>query len=210
MKTLIYMIRHGQSEANNSKVFAGNSDFPLTEKGHLQAERSAEFFKDIKIDKIYASDLKRAYQTAEHTGAIFNLEIIPDRLLREIRGGKWENNTYDYIQETFKDTYGVWLSDIDKACPDNGESVTDLQKRVSKRVEEIAKENEGKSVAIFTHATPIRAFMAFCKKDMIKDTPWPTNGSVSVFSYEDGRFESVDYSLDKHMGELVTSFPKNV
>ena len=68
MTTLIF-VRHGESLANLQNLFAGHYDIPLTELGHTQAERTAQYLDRYHIDHIYASDLQRAYQTAEHTAA---------------------------------------------------------------------------------------------------------------------------------------------
>ena len=65
---MIYFIRHGESEANVKKVFAGQkNDSLLTNKGRKQAKATAkEIIKEkLKIDKIYSSPLRRAYETAE-------------------------------------------------------------------------------------------------------------------------------------------------
>ena len=56
--TKIYFIRHGESQANAQNVFIGHTDLDLTEKGHKQAQKTAEFLKDVSVDKIYSSDLK--------------------------------------------------------------------------------------------------------------------------------------------------------
>ena len=47
------MVRHGYSEANSHQLFAGHSEFPLTEIGKVQAERCAEALQSEKIDAIY-------------------------------------------------------------------------------------------------------------------------------------------------------------
>ena len=74
--TRIILIRHGQSIANFIGKFAGHSDFDLTELGHRQAELAAGYLlKNEKIDKIYASDLLRAYNTAVPTAKALGLEI---------------------------------------------------------------------------------------------------------------------------------------
>lgn len=65
---MIYFVRHGLSEANIKKVFAGQeSDSPLVTKGKKQAKSTAKEIikKNIKISKIISSPLKRAYETAQ-------------------------------------------------------------------------------------------------------------------------------------------------
>ena len=57
MATKFYLIRHGESQANKNGVFIGHTDIDLTEKGHKQAQLTAEYLKDVTVDAIYASDL---------------------------------------------------------------------------------------------------------------------------------------------------------
>ena len=102
-KCRIIFVRHGQSEGNLVRSFLGHTDLPLTELGHKQAEATAEYLKDTDIDIIYASDLKRAWQTAEHIAEKKELSIIADPTLREIFAGEWENQLFVELPEKFPD-----------------------------------------------------------------------------------------------------------
>ena len=64
MKTKLIVVRHGYSVTNVTNTFAGNLDVELNEIGIMQAEKAGEYLKKYKIDKIYSSDLVRAYKTA--------------------------------------------------------------------------------------------------------------------------------------------------
>ena len=116
MKTTIYFIRHGESQANKRDAFIGHTDLDLTELGHQQAQMAAEYLKDISADVIYASDLKRAYNTAMHTADAKGMEIIPNKNLREIFAGKWEDKTFNELEKSFNDSY---LGDMITHLPDN-------------------------------------------------------------------------------------------
>ena len=59
----VIMVRHGESLGNAEGFFAGQTDIPLTPLGQRQAERTAEYLRDRKIDRIYSSDLIRSMQT---------------------------------------------------------------------------------------------------------------------------------------------------
>ena len=86
MKLLV--IRHGESEADILDVHEGRADFPLTERGHKQAEAMAMFVKDkFNISTIYCSTLKRAYQTATHLSETTGIPLIPDDKLMEFNNG---------------------------------------------------------------------------------------------------------------------------
>ena len=78
----VYMIRHGESEANKGKFHGGWLQINLTEKGIADAKHAGEYLSGIKFDKIYTSDLIRAIQTAEHALPGCEYEIIS--LVREV------------------------------------------------------------------------------------------------------------------------------
>jgi len=90
MSAKLYLIRHGESEANLRGIFASHLAYPLTPKGHEQAEQTALYLKNERIDRIYSSDLPRAYETAVHIAAYHGKEILPHPGLREIYAGDWE------------------------------------------------------------------------------------------------------------------------
>ena len=213
MTTLIF-VRHGQSTANLEKVFAGQTDVPLTELGRRQAQRTADFLKDYPISQIYASDLTRAMQTAAPTAASHGLAIVPNQNLREIFAGDWEGRAYEELMQNYSQSYGLWRTDCGRAHPENGESVSDLAKRVYAEVDRILERNRGSCVAIFTHATPLRLLRAAWEgypPEELSSVEFCSNASVSVVDYEDdGKFTVRLCSYDAHQGELSTHFAKGV
>lgn len=194
--------------ANFQKVFAGHFDSPPTELGLVQAKRTAEYVTGkYKIDKVYSSDLKRAFAVGRAVADILGTDPIPDEELREISAGLWEGKSVDELFEEFDMYRNVWKNDIGNAVCDGGESVAHLQKRFISALEKIARENEGNTVVIATHATPIRAFQCYCEGktlDEMKDIGWVTNTSVSEFEYENGKFTEISVGYDGHLGDLVT------
>ena len=215
MAATIYLIRHGESEANNLTMFAGHIDVALTARGKEQANITANYLKKQNFcpTAIYSSDLTRAYSTAESTAKLLNMPVVKERGLREINAGKWEGVKFSELTEKFKDSYSVWLENIGLACCEGGESVAELQKRVVLTVSKLADKHNNEVIFIFTHATPIRVLSAHCMNkplDEIKDVPWATNASVTKVIYNNGVFELVEYSRDDFMGELVTKFASNV
>ena len=211
--TQLIMIRHGESVANEQKRFAGHSDFPLTELGMEQAKKCAEALKNINIDAIYASDLKRAYATATPIAEIKGMGVIPTKALCEIFAGEWEGKTFDELNQKYAEDFGVWRNDIGKARCTGGESICELSARVLATLEAIARENEGKTVCIATHATPIRAVCtaaAGLDAHEMASIPWVANASINTFDYENGVFVAVSTSVTDHLGSLVTKLPTNV
>lgn len=212
--TKLILVRHGLSEANVEHVFAGHSDADLTEQGHEQAKNTANYIaKHYNPDKIYSSDLKRAYKTAYHIADKLNMSIVTDKLLREIYAGEWEVKSYDYIIEHFGEEYGIWKKDIGNAHPNGGESVQELGKRVTVELEKIASENDGKTVVIVTHATPIRVSECIWKGypfSKMKDIPWVSNASITEVIYSNGVFRFEGIGIDDFQKELRSVLGANV
>ena len=181
--TRFILVRHGQSQANKEGLFAGHSDFPLSELGLLQAEKTAEYIiKNHKIDIIYSSDLKRAYSTALPVSKRTGIEIIPDTRLREIYAGEWEGMKFEDIAEKFPEDRTLWKNDIANSRPTDGESVREIASRILARLTEIGEENDGKTVLVTFHATPIRSMQALWQTGDIgtmKDIDWVPNASVT-------------------------------
>ncbi len=213
MTTLIF-VRHGQSEGNLTHRFMGHHETPLTERGHRQAEATARYLETFPIDRIYSSDLARSMDTARPTAARHGLAIIPDRRFREIDAGEWEGHTYEELCETHAESYGKWIREIGYAHPEGGESVLELAARVREGVSELLRENRDCTVAIFTHATPVR--MMACEwfglpYERAAEVPFCTNASVSVAEYDGDRFSRlIQYSYDTHQGELATKLPRGI
>ena len=210
MSTHLYLIRHGESEANKIDAFAGQSQFDLTEQGRAQAEKAAEYLSTMHVDAIYASDLPRAYHTSLPTAARLGMEVIKTQGMREIDAGEWDGRTFEDLRKNDVN-YPAWITDFGHACPTNGESVLQLQARVLAELTAIAERHDGQSVLIFTHATPIRTFAAHCAgktADTMREIPWMSNASVTHAIYEDGKFAMVEYDKNDFMGDLVTVLPK--
>jgi len=213
MTTLI-LVRHGESEANRNDVFAGQINPDLQNKGLKQAELTAEYIsKNYNVDKIYSSDLKRAFRTAECLGRLLNLEVVIDKSFREIDAGDWENVKFNDLPILFPKEFYLWVNDIGIAVCPNGESVKQVSERVMLALTKIAEENTEKTVVIATHATPIRVAQSMIQTgglDEMKNIPWVSNASVSVFEYENNKFKAVKISEDAHLAELKTALPDNV
>jgi len=85
---ILLLIRHGESEADILDVHEGRADFPLTERGRLQAEKMAECVsKEFRVQKIYASTLKRAMQTAACLSEACGISLEPEEGLMEFDNG---------------------------------------------------------------------------------------------------------------------------
>lgn len=211
--TTMLVIRHGQSVSNIKGVFTGNLDLALTDQGLQQAAVTAQYILDnFHVDAVYASDLCRAIDTGKAVADKLGLSVHTDRRLREIWAGNWEGRSFNELTEHFP-SYTVWRTDIGSCVTDGGESVAQLSKRVLEAFTDIAKANEGKTLVVATHATPIRALQCHCEGKTLaqmKDVPWVTNASVTTVVYENGTLRLQEVYHDSHLGSIVSRFPSNV
>lgn len=87
----LYLVRHGENKANITKEFSHKQvDYPLTDKGRLQAQQTADYFLDRGIDEVYSSPLKRALETAEIIAQRLGHDVIVEENFREINVGDLE------------------------------------------------------------------------------------------------------------------------
>ncbi len=212
--TKLLLIRHGESTANRRDIFAGQINPDLEEKGVEQAKITADYIaSNYSVDKIYSSDLERAYKTALCLSEIINMEVVKDKSLREIDGGIWEGAKYSNLKSLYPVEFKAWLYNTSESYCPGGESIKELTKRIMNALLKIAKENDNKTVAVFTHATPIRVAQTVIETgtlDEMKNIDWVSNASVSVFNYENGVWKIEAVSIDEHLKELKTFLGSNV
>ncbi len=213
MKTTVVLARHGQSIGNLYHLFLGHSDLPLSELGEQQAECLGAYLDKYRFDAIYASDLSRAMATAAPTARRQKLTVIPEKGMREIFAAEWEQRSFEEIAERYKKAYRTWISDIGMACPTGGESVLELAARVYRTFDRIVEENEGKTILIATHATPIRLlkcrFLAR-SPEMAGTVKWAPNASVTVVEVEDGAYRILEDGEDCYLASLASTLPTNI
>jgi len=214
MSTTLIIVRHGESEANGNSIFAGHLDVDLTQRGLQQAELTARYIQEhYRVDAIYASDLQRAYHTALPIANASTAYVIKTDQLREIFAGEWEGLRFDDLQTRYSESYGVWLNDISKARPTNGESVEQVSSRIWEVIQQIQHVNQEKTVVVVTHGTPIRTLL--CRLSglelaQMKNIPWVSNASVTVVRVEDNRWTIEETGIDSHLSGFKTHLPANV
>ena len=85
----LYLARHGQTEENMTRIFQGHMPGTLTVEGIAQAEALRDTLRDISLDAVVSSDLKRCVDTARIAVEGRNLPWEKMVLLREIDWGSW-------------------------------------------------------------------------------------------------------------------------
>ncbi|MBR3692509.1 MAG: histidine phosphatase family protein [Clostridia bacterium] len=207
MVTMI-IIRHGYSVTNREKRFTGQMDVPLDAVGVVQAQNTAKYILDTyKVDRIYASDLSRAYETARPLAEALGLEIVRRRDLREADVGIWQGKPIAEVQAEYAESFAAYKENPGLYAFEGGESYAGVVARAARAFAEIAAENEGKTVVVATHGGIVRAIRTAWDRvplEKMKDIPHVPNASITVAEYDRGavRWKTVGY--DGHLEDKTT------
>jgi len=122
----LHLVRHGESTWNTLGLAQGRGDLAqLTSRGLRQASAAAERFRGHPVRALYASDLRRALQTAAAFSAVLHLPVRADARLRERGLGVLEGSAAAAIDPSVTGLAGGRVIDPE-ARPAGGESVRDL------------------------------------------------------------------------------------
>jgi probable phosphoglycerate mutase len=149
--TKIVLVRHGETRWNVEQRIQGQGDSPLTETGIEQARAIGRRLAREHFDRLVASDLGRAMQTACEIGALTHHAVTPDARLRERHFGAGEGLTYAEIDLRYPGAFSrVREVDPDFAIP-GGESRRQFHARVVRGLESLAQEHHGEALVVVTH-----------------------------------------------------------
>ncbi len=151
MTKRIYLVRHGKIHTGNEKKYLGITDLPLDQEGIMQAEFLKETLKDIPVDFVFTSPLKRCRQTAEILFGGNRHDFIQVKEFTEINLGLWENKTIDTIKMNFPAAYEERGKNLLTFKPPEGESFGQLAERVLPAFDRIRKSYTG-DIMIIGHA----------------------------------------------------------
>lgn len=152
----LYIVRHCQTDANKNGVFQGRADMPLNEEGKKQAVELAKKFKNIKIDYILSSPLKRAIETANHISEETKtpIKIYKDLIERSFGNMEGKLPTQEFNIDLLVDFEANYNKN-------NVETIRDLFKRVYSSIEKITHEYSNKNIVIVTHACVAQAIISY-------------------------------------------------
>ncbi|NUQ37188.1 MAG: histidine phosphatase family protein [Caldilineales bacterium] len=151
MPTDLYLIRHGQTEANHARIWQGYRDWPLTELGWAQARAVAVRLARQGVTGLYSSDLGRALQTATVVAAATDLPITPHAGLRERSLGLFEGLSSAEIEARYPELWQRFRSGDPEFAIPGGESARQRLEQVLACLQEIVAAHAGQRVAVITH-----------------------------------------------------------
>jgi len=152
----VLMVRHGNTTGNSAERFWGQTDVELSAAGESQAERLADRLAAEKIDVIYSSELRRAVATAEIIASRHQMKVTACLELLEINFGKVEGLNFSEIGQRYPELISTWTTRSPSFRFPGGESITDLDQRVSQFPDRLKKHPPEATVLVVAHSGVLR------------------------------------------------------
>ena len=183
---ILFLIRHGQTVANLEGIYSGQSDAKLTDLGRTQAEAIRPILANYSFDRVYSSDLSRAYETAAL--ALPGCEPIQTPLVRETCIGDLTGQSIAAVRERYGNLKGNF-------APFGGEDQNMLCDRGAAFLK-LLEDDPCNCVACFTHSGYMKAVLR-CVLGRQTDTGPIANGNcnIAVLKYDGKRWNLLVWNL---------------
>ena len=152
--SMIYIIRHGQTEMNSRQVLQGRSDYALNEVGVAQAMDAAKRLRDVAFSQVYASPLVRAVQTAQLV--VPDIHPVIDERLIEMDYGPYEGTDLTRLPP---EIITFFRDFVHNPVPEGMEPLNSVVSRAGAFLEEI-RNVEG-NILISTHAIAMKGLLEY-------------------------------------------------
>ena len=185
---MIYLIRHGQTQANEKKQYLGNNESQLTTLGISQHDELTKLLDGVVLDSVISSPKERCKTLAQEISGQHELDISVDNRIAEFNFGIFESLTYEQAQKLHPNEWAKWIqNDCAYSLPD-GESINSFEKRVREFSCDIKQMDESKNIAIISHGGVITSLLCYLL-DLKISNKWRfriENGSQIKISTVDG------------------------
>ena len=201
--TTIYLIRHAEAEGNLYRIAQGQDDSILTDRGWRQVRALERRFDGVPIDEVYTSDLYRTRATASALYLPRGLtpHLVPE--LREIHVGLWERKTWGEIVRRWPEEMELFGRHMDRWRMEGAETAAQVLERALGALGRIAAENEGRTVAVFSHGYVIRLVLANLQGISLGDTgermPTGDNTAVSLLEWDGDVLRVIRQNDNSHL-----------
>lgn len=181
--TLLYLVRHGETDWNRTHRIQGSTDIPLNDTGRIQAARAGGLLARRSWDGIYSSPLSRAFETATIIGA--ELGLGAPRAMAAL------------VERNYGEAEGLTGREIMRKYPGSSpipgrESRDQVAARVLPALLGLAAENPGRHLVVATHGAVIRTLLLAVNAPVERGVAI-TNGSIHSFRHVGGALELVEF-----------------
>lgn len=170
--TTLVVIRHGSTGSTEANLISGGDgdDPALSKLGEQEAAKAAsavagllDFYQLPPVSRIVHSPMVRTSQTATALVDTLGVSAESDARLKEIGFGDWEGLSMTELEVDSSSSISSWRNSV-TSKPPNGESIQELEARVTRVASELISSSQGRTVAIITHMMPTRAIAKLAQK----------------------------------------------
>jgi probable phosphoglycerate mutase len=197
----LLLVRHGQSTWNREHRIQGQLDPPLSEEGRRQAASLARRLAGHRLAGFYASDLKRAWETAQAVASASGVEPEPAIGLREIFLGEWEGLRTEELATRFPEAWARWTEEPNWDLVPGGEGAALFETRVIAALDAIFERHRHGDVVAVTHGGVIQvALHRVVGRPSHGLFPFRIqNASISVIEKREGRLVIAGVNDTSHL-----------
>ncbi|WP_370613862.1 adenosylcobalamin/alpha-ribazole phosphatase [Citrobacter portucalensis] len=156
----LWLVRHGETEANVAGLYSGHAPTPLTERGIAQAQTLGTLLRNVPVDNVLCSELERACHT---TQLILGDREVPVRNMPELNEmffGDWEMRHHRDLTREDAENYAVWCNDWQNATPTNGEGFQAFSQRVERFIAQLADYKTCQNLLVVSHQGVLSVLIA--------------------------------------------------
>ena len=157
--TITHLLRHGRTEHTPERRYSGRNELPLSATGRAEAEAAAMRAKELGIEVVVASPLRRTRETADIVATALGLTPEYDDDLVELDFGDLEGLTFEEARAKHPLATRRFMADVAVAAP-GGESVAAVSARVARARARLLDRHAGRTVLVVGHVTPIKLLLA--------------------------------------------------
>jgi probable phosphoglycerate mutase len=155
----LLLIRHAATAWTAQGRFQGQTDVPLSPHGRSQATALAQRLRTETLHLLYASDLQRAWETAQAIAAPHALHVQAEPRWREMAFGCWEGLTYAEIQQQDAESWTAWEHDQLHSAAPGGETLLQMAERVRAAYVAMLAAGQDKTVGLVAHGGPLQLLL---------------------------------------------------
>ncbi|WP_413730448.1 adenosylcobalamin/alpha-ribazole phosphatase [Sodalis sp. RH22] len=154
----LYLVRHGETQANRDGVYCGVSDVVLTPKGRFQAHRVAWQLAEIPFGRVLTSRLRRSRETAD----IIRPGMPPEAWQEwdEMNFGAWELRHHRDLATQDPQRYAAWCDDWQHVAPPGGEGFQAFARRVGLAAARLREQDGADAILLVAHQGVLGVLLA--------------------------------------------------
>ena len=193
----LWLVRHGETEANVAGLYSGHAPTPLTERGIAQAQTLGTLLRNVPVDNVLCSELERARHTTQLILAEREVPVRNMPELNEMFFGDWEMRHHRDLAREDAENYAVWCNDWQNATPTNGEGFQAFSQRVERFIAQLADYKNSQNLLVVSHQGVLSVLIA-----RLMSMP---AASMWHFRVEQGCWSAIDFCDDFAVLKVLNS-----